>query len=70
MNLSDELTPDTPAQRELAKAIQEQADRLAAWMIQEGRRDHRQRPDPSTAPQYPELVRLIKQLCKLKEQGL
>lgn len=70
MNLFSDLNPETDAQREVATKIERLGDEMAAWMIREGRRDHRQRPDAKDTPQHAELVALIRQLCKLKEQGL
>lgn len=65
-----ELNPETPAQREIADKIEKLGGEMAAWLIVTGKRDHRLRPEPSEAPQHKELIALIRQFCKLKEQGL
>lgn len=71
MNLFADLNPETPAQREIVDKIQKLADAAATWAIHEGRHDHRQRPDiENDAPQITEIRTLVRQLCKLKEQGL
>lgn len=70
MNLFSDLEPETPAQQAIVDKIQRLADDMATWMLHEGRYRRAERPDPNDAPQHDQIVALIHQLCKLKEQGL